>query len=74
MPPKTLPEKSNVIVNTLKYFEALTDSEDKEAGESTESVNDTRSLMKVVTKCIIAKSFTLVRALTLLKGILLDAN
>ena len=24
MPPKTLPEKSDVIVNTLKYFETLT--------------------------------------------------
>ena len=24
MPPKTLPEKSNVIVNTLKYVETLT--------------------------------------------------
>ena len=31
-----------------------------------------RSLMKVVTKGIIEKSFTLGRALTLLKGILLD--
>ena len=24
MPPKTLPEKSDMIVNTLKYFETLT--------------------------------------------------
>ena len=30
--------------------------------------------MKVVTKNIIEKSFTSVRALTLLKGILLDAH
>ena len=30
--------------------------------------------MKVVTECIIEKSFTLLRALTLLKGILLDAH
>ena len=29
MPPKTLPEKSDVIMNTFKYFETLTDSEDK---------------------------------------------
>ena len=47
MPPKTLQEKSDVIENTLKYVEALTliISQYKEAGESSESHDDTRSLI-----------------------------
>ena len=45
MPPKTWPEKLDVIVDTLKYFIILdSDSEDKDAGESIESDNDTMKL------------------------------
>ena len=53
MPPKTLPEKSDVIVNTLKYFEALTLIVRIKRQENQLSL----LLMKVVTKCIIEKSF-----------------
>ena len=45
MPPKTLPEKSDVIVNTLKYFETLTlIVRILKRHEITESDNDTEKL------------------------------
>ena len=45
MPPKTLPEKSDVIVNTLKYFETLTlIVKILKRQEITESDNDTEKL------------------------------
>ena len=43
MPPKTLQAKSTVIVKILKYFEALTQSEDTGAGGSTKSDDDTEA-------------------------------
>ena len=44
MPPKALPEISNVIVNTLKYFETLTLIVKIKRQENQLSLIDTRSL------------------------------